>query len=93
MINDTRAIRDNNDKVYHNDIAVNEDDNHISAGQVMYQPQKANANVSGIVAIVFLVAMASLFSMWVLYAYRNPHTTSGQMLIRVSYRKYRDTLV
>ncbi|CAH1183532.1 unnamed protein product [Phaedon cochleariae] len=43
---------------------------------------KRDVGVSGIMAILFLVAMVSGLSVWVLYAYRNPHTTSGQMLIR-----------
>jgi hypothetical protein len=38
--------------------------------------------VSSIVAILFLIAMVSGLAVWVLYAYRNPHTTSGQILIR-----------
>ncbi|KAK4880268.1 hypothetical protein RN001_008414 [Aquatica leii] len=37
---------------------------------------------SGIITILFLVAIVFGLSVWVLYAYRNPHTTSGQILIR-----------
>ncbi|XP_044267904.1 plexin domain-containing protein 1 [Tribolium madens] len=38
--------------------------------------------VSSIVAILFLIAMVAGLAVWILYAYRNPHTTSGQILIR-----------
>ncbi|KAJ8980208.1 hypothetical protein NQ317_002221 [Molorchus minor] len=44
--------------------------------------QQDDVGVSGIIAILFLVAMVSGLAIWVFYAYRNPHTTSGQILIR-----------
>ncbi|KAJ8938022.1 hypothetical protein NQ314_011634 [Rhamnusium bicolor] len=44
--------------------------------------QQENVGISGIVAILFLVAMVSGLAVWIFYAYRNPHTTSGQILIR-----------
>ncbi|XP_031343800.1 plexin domain-containing protein 2-like [Photinus pyralis] len=37
---------------------------------------------SGIITILFLVSVITALAVWVLYAYRNPHTTSGQILIR-----------
>ncbi|KAF2894535.1 hypothetical protein ILUMI_11637, partial [Ignelater luminosus] len=37
---------------------------------------------SGIVTILFMIAIVMGLGIWVLYAYRNPHTTSGQILIR-----------
>ncbi|XP_044752690.1 plexin domain-containing protein 2 isoform X2 [Coccinella septempunctata] len=37
---------------------------------------------SSVLAIMILFSMIGAISMWVIYAYRNPHTTSGQMLIR-----------
>lgn len=40
--------------------------------------------VSGIIAIIFIITLVSGLAAWVLYAYMNPHTTSGQILIRVS---------
>ncbi|XP_074030965.1 plexin domain containing lethal (1) G0289 [Leptinotarsa decemlineata] len=43
---------------------------------------KQKVGVSGVLAILFLVAMVSGLAFWVIYAYRNPHTTSGQILIR-----------
>lgn len=45
--------------------------------------QSDRVGISGILAILFLLAMVSGLAVWVFYAYRNPHTTSGQMLIRV----------
>lgn len=39
---------------------------------------------SGIVTILLMIAIVTGLGIWVLYAYRNPHTTSGQILIRVS---------
>ncbi|KAK9888577.1 hypothetical protein WA026_000817 [Henosepilachna vigintioctopunctata] len=38
--------------------------------------------IPGILGIMLLICMVSGITMWVFYAYRNPHTTSGQMLIR-----------
>lgn len=40
--------------------------------------------VSGIIAIIFIITLVSGLVAWVFYAYMNPHTTSGQILIRVS---------
>lgn len=83
MANETILNSETSDTIYNSELSVNEDD-AISTGQVMYQSQKGNGNVSGIVAVVFLIGMATGLSFWVVYAYRNPHTTSGQILIRVS---------
>lgn len=84
LANETVLNEETSDTFYSPELSINEDDDSVSAGQVMYEPQKVNANVSGIVALVFLIGMASGFGFWVFYAYRNPHTTSGQILIRVS---------
>jgi hypothetical protein len=40
--------------------------------------------VSSVVGILFLVAMLVGCSGWLFYAYRNPHTPSGQCFIRVN---------
>jgi len=40
------------------------------------------SNVSSVVGILFLVAMLVGCSGWLFYAYRNPHTPSGQCFIR-----------
>ncbi|XP_017774361.1 PREDICTED: plexin domain-containing protein 2 [Nicrophorus vespilloides] len=39
-------------------------------------------NVSSIIPLIFIVALVAALGVWIMYAYRNPHTTSGQMLIR-----------
>ncbi|XP_061401899.1 plexin domain-containing protein 1, partial [Musca vetustissima] len=35
------------------------------------------------------ICLVSCIVLWVLYAYRNPHTKSGQLLIQSKYRQYR----
>lgn len=47
--------------------------------------QNTKASVSGVSAIFLLLALISSIGIWILYAYRNPHSTSGQILIKVSY--------
>lgn len=42
------------------------------------------SNVSSVVGILFMVAMVIGIVGWLFYAYRNPHTPSGQCFIRVS---------
>ncbi|XP_021914427.1 plexin domain-containing protein 2 isoform X2 [Zootermopsis nevadensis] len=39
-------------------------------------------SVSGIIGILFVIALVAGLGILVLYAYRNPHSTSGQFLIR-----------
>ncbi|XP_028127959.1 plexin domain-containing protein 2 [Diabrotica virgifera virgifera] len=57
--------------------------NKMSLAHKMVNPNPPNeVGMSGVVAILFLVAMVSGLSFWVFYAYRNPHTFSGQILIR-----------
>ncbi|XP_018334722.1 plexin domain-containing protein 2, partial [Agrilus planipennis] len=41
-----------------------------------------NIGLSGIMTIICMIAFSGGLGVWILYAYRNPHTTSGQMLIR-----------
>ncbi|KAG5888918.1 hypothetical protein JTB14_019414 [Gonioctena quinquepunctata] len=53
----------------------------VLAGKAI-SPGQEKLGVSGVLAILFLVAMVSGLSFWIIYAYRNPHTTSGQILIR-----------
>ncbi|XP_030758392.1 plexin domain-containing protein 2 [Sitophilus oryzae] len=44
--------------------------------------QQNQLGASGYIAVIFLIAMVCGFGFWTAYAYRNPHTTSGQILIR-----------
>lgn len=52
--------------------------------EVEVDRENIRMGVSGIVAIIFIITTVSGLAAWVFYAYRNPHTTSGQILIRVS---------
>lgn len=48
-----------------------------------------NMGVSGIIGILMVVSLIAGLAAWGGYAYRNPHSASGQMLIRVSHDKYK----
>lgn len=43
----------------------------------------AKVGMSGVVELLLLVVLVAGVVSWGAYAYRNPHSTSGQMLIRV----------
>jgi hypothetical protein len=43
---------------------------------------KVNMSVSGIIGILTVIALVGGLAGWAVYAYRNPHSASGQMLIR-----------
>lgn len=45
-------------------------------------PNNMNMGVSGIIGILTIIALVAGLAGWGMYAYRNPHSTSGQMLIR-----------
>ncbi|XP_047101292.1 plexin domain-containing protein 1 [Schistocerca piceifrons] len=45
-------------------------------------PSSSSVSVSGVVAILSVVTLVCATGVWILYAYRNPHTASGQFLIR-----------
>lgn len=53
------------------------------SSKLSHEKDTVKMSVSSIVAILFLISMFSGMGLWLFYAYRNPHTTSGQMLIRV----------
>lgn len=80
-------IFDDTNRTYTHD--SNEFEQHISKASQLYNNRNAmakqpvNMGVSGVVAILFLTAMVAGLVVWVMYAYKNPHTTSGQILIRV----------
>lgn len=40
--------------------------------------------VSGIIGVLLIISLVGGLIAWAGYAYRNPHSASGQMLIRVS---------
>ncbi|CAG9854725.1 unnamed protein product [Phyllotreta striolata] len=64
------------------DHSMVEDQPRALKGSVNATSMKEAGNFSGLLAILFLVGMMCGLSLWVFYAYRNPHTTSGQILIR-----------
>ncbi|KAM0729233.1 Plexin domain-containing protein 2 [Formica fusca] len=45
-------------------------------------PNNMNMGVSGVIGILTIVALVAGLAAWGAYAYRNPHSASGQMLIR-----------
>ncbi|CAL1679016.1 unnamed protein product [Lasius platythorax] len=56
--------------------------NEMSAKQERPAPNKMNMGVSGVIGILTVVALVAGLAAWGAYAYRNPHSASGQMLIR-----------
>ncbi|KAJ9580217.1 hypothetical protein L9F63_004117, partial [Diploptera punctata] len=47
-----------------------------------YDEEAVSMGISGIIGILFIIALVACLGIWALYAYRNPHTASGQFLIR-----------
>lgn len=77
------------DVTYDTDVNKHLENNPYQASSRISNSAKASDDnvkmgVSGIIVTIFIIAMVSGLAVWVFYAYRNPHTTSGQMLIRVS---------
>lgn len=60
--------------------ATNFDDEISQSAQV--DVRQGNFSIGGVVAVLLLVALALGTLVWVGYAYRNPHTSSGQLLIK-----------
>lgn len=54
------------------------------------KPKQTNANFMVGILLPMVVVLSMI--MWVFYAYRNPHTKSGQLLIQVSW-PFNDTLI
>ncbi|XP_044731116.1 plexin domain-containing protein 2 isoform X2 [Chrysoperla carnea] len=46
------------------------------------QSNDENMGLSSVIGVMFLLGLVCVLVGWVLYAYRNPHTSSGQFLIR-----------
>ncbi|KAJ4426310.1 hypothetical protein ANN_27124, partial [Periplaneta americana] len=44
--------------------------------------RRVSMGISGVIGILFIIALVAGLGVWALYAYRNPHTASGQFLIR-----------
>jgi hypothetical protein len=59
--------------------------NHIQSTREhnsVHGDQSVSMGISGIIGILFIIALVTSLGIWMLYAYRNPHTSSGQLLIR-----------
>lgn len=50
----------------------------------LFSDENLGVSMSSVVGILLLVVFVCSVGLWVLYAYRHPHSTSGQWLIRVS---------
>ncbi|XP_069690038.1 plexin domain-containing protein 2 isoform X1 [Periplaneta americana] len=61
---------------------------HIHSGdgstgeQSLMADRRVSMGISGVIGILFIIALVAGLGVWALYAYRNPHTASGQFLIR-----------
>lgn len=59
-----------------------------SVNRVPAMQQQQSSSSSFLVSMVIIVGLLMTCGMWVLYAYRNPHTKSGQLLIRYRPNKW-----
>ncbi|XP_032454693.1 plexin domain-containing protein 2 isoform X2 [Nasonia vitripennis] len=53
-----------------------------ASSSLEHSQDNMNMGVSGIIGILFVVSLIAGLAAWAAYAYRNPHSASGQMLIR-----------
>ncbi|XP_033223306.1 plexin domain-containing protein 2 [Belonocnema kinseyi] len=53
-----------------------------AADPLEHARDKMNMGVSGIIGIMVMISLIAGLAGWAAYAYRNPHSASGQMLIR-----------
>ncbi|CAG2065727.1 unnamed protein product [Timema podura] len=69
--------------------AIEEINKSVNAGhtrspqQVIVNDRTKSGHIPGILAITIILAVCGALGLWIMYAYRNPHTASGQFLIRV----------
>lgn len=98
--NSTSSIRDNyqpaqDDKLHQNTNGVAQNGSYIHNGSKkeefvnkahLYHTTDMDSGSSNklIVSLLVIILILLICGCWVLYAYRNPHTKSGQLLIRVS---------
>ena len=66
--------------------AVPHIDDHVNKVKFEVVDEKTS-NSSLLVVVLVILTILSSCGVWMLYAYRNPHTKSGQLLIRVSCHK------
>ncbi|XP_043461241.1 plexin domain-containing protein 2 isoform X1 [Leptopilina heterotoma] len=53
-----------------------------AAGSLEHARENMNMSVSGIIGILVIISLVAGLAGWAVYAYRNPHSASGQILIR-----------
>ncbi|EDO63524.1 AGAP004689-PB [Anopheles gambiae str. PEST] len=104
--NSTSSIRDNyqpaqDDKLHQNTNGVAQNGSYIHNGSKkeefvnkahLYHTTDMDSGSSNklIVSLLVIILIMLICGCWVLYAYRNPHTKSGQLLIRIfKWKKYR----
>ncbi|XP_040154858.1 plexin domain-containing protein 2-like isoform X3 [Anopheles arabiensis] len=104
--NSTSSIRDNyqpaqDDKLHQNTNGVAQNGSYIHNGSKkeefvnkahLYHTTDMDSGSSNklIVSLLVIILILLICGCWVLYAYRNPHTKSGQLLIRIfKWKKYR----
>ncbi|CAK9831942.1 Plexin domain-containing protein 2 [Anthophora retusa] len=63
-------------------VTVREMNAKLETGPLERSRDNMNMGVSGIIGILLVIALVVGLAAWVAYAYRNPHSASGQMLIR-----------
>nr|CAD7424589.1 unnamed protein product [Timema monikensis] len=68
--------------------AIEEINKSVNAGHtrspqhVIVNDRTKSGHIPGILAITIILAVCGALGLWIMYAYRNPHTASGQFLIR-----------
>lgn len=56
---------------------------HLDVDYIGTVPKEEPIGASGYMIIIFIIAVVVGCAIWIGYAYKYPHTASGQMLIRV----------
>lgn len=64
----------------------NDNDVHISSAEPLAHDDENGVGLA--VGLFVPILMVMCLVLWVFYAYRNPHTKSGQLLIQVSGQKF-----
>ncbi|KAE8743552.1 hypothetical protein FOCC_FOCC010877 [Frankliniella occidentalis] len=81
IIPDTNHVHEIEEPIPHSKAAKQSQDVRIDASQEQVADE-VGVSMSGVVGILLLVVLVCSIGLWVLYAYRHPHSTSGQWLIR-----------
>ncbi|KAK3927453.1 Plexin domain-containing protein 2 [Frankliniella fusca] len=81
IIPDTNHVHEIEEPIPQSKAAKHSQDARIDAHQEQVSDE-VGVSMSGVVGILLLVVLVCSIGLWVLYAYRHPHSTSGQWLIR-----------